>query len=166
MASVSPVPEPGGAGANLVVELRQAASASLAAVGGKALNLGRLAAADFPVTPGFCLTTAAYRKAAQAGLAAFLSKYGHRAVAEIDLGMPRWAEEPDHLLGMISNYLRVEDPEQAPDGRAEPEYTKVPPPVQAPAPQGPGGRRGRSSSVCRATSSRRTRHAPGLAPAA
>jgi pyruvate,water dikinase len=52
---------------------------------------------------------------AQAGLRTFLSKYGHRAVAEIDLGMPRWAEEPDHLLGIISNYLRVEDPEQAPD---------------------------------------------------
>ncbi|MDR6416995.1 PEP/pyruvate-binding domain-containing protein [Pseudarthrobacter sulfonivorans] len=53
--------------------------------------------------------------AAQSGLRAFLSKYGHRAVAEIDLGMPRWFEEPDHLLGMISNYLRVEDPGQAPD---------------------------------------------------
>jgi pyruvate,water dikinase len=45
----------------------------------------------------------------------FLSRYGHRAVAEIDLGMPRWLEQPDHILGMISNYLRVEDPEQAPD---------------------------------------------------
>ncbi|WP_255771202.1 PEP/pyruvate-binding domain-containing protein [Pseudarthrobacter sulfonivorans] len=53
--------------------------------------------------------------AAQTGLREFLSKYGHRAVAEIDLGMPRWSEEPDHLLGMISNYLRVEDPGQAPD---------------------------------------------------
>lgn len=52
---------------------------------------------------------------AQAGLRTFLSKYGHRAVAEIDLGMPRWAEEPGHLLGMISNFLRVEDPDQAPD---------------------------------------------------
>ncbi|MDQ0076307.1 PEP/pyruvate-binding domain-containing protein [Arthrobacter oryzae] len=52
---------------------------------------------------------------AQSGLRKFLSKYGHRAVAEIDLGMPRWAEEPDHLFGMISNYLRVEDPQQAPD---------------------------------------------------
>ncbi|MDQ0822956.1 phosphohistidine swiveling domain-containing protein [Arthrobacter sp. V4I6] len=53
--------------------------------------------------------------AAQAGVRRFLARYGHRAVAEIDLGMPRWAEEPDHILGMISNYLRVEDPEQAPD---------------------------------------------------
>jgi phosphohistidine swiveling domain-containing protein len=52
---------------------------------------------------------------AQSGLHAFLACYGHRAVAEIDIGMPRWSEEPDHLLGMISNYLRVEDPEQGPD---------------------------------------------------
>ena len=29
--------------------------------------------------------------------------------------MPRWSEKPDHILGMISNYLQVEDPEQAPD---------------------------------------------------
>lgn len=50
-----------------------------------------------------------------AQLQEFLAKYGHRAVAEIDLGMPRWFEEPDHILGMISNYLRVEDPGQAPD---------------------------------------------------
>ena len=52
---------------------------------------------------------------AQAGLRRFLERYGHRAVAEIDLGMPRWSEKPDHILGMISNYLRVEDPELAPD---------------------------------------------------
>ncbi len=52
---------------------------------------------------------------AQEGVRSFLARYGHRAVAEIDLGMPRWSEEPDHILGMISNYLRVEDPEQAPD---------------------------------------------------
>ncbi|WP_427134380.1 PEP/pyruvate-binding domain-containing protein [Pseudarthrobacter sp. S9] len=52
---------------------------------------------------------------AQAGLRGFLARYGHRAVAEIDLGMPRWSEMPDHILGMISNYLRVLDPEQAPD---------------------------------------------------
>lgn len=52
---------------------------------------------------------------AQSGLQEFLSKYGHRAVAEIDLGIPRWCEEPDHILGMISNYLREEGPEQAPD---------------------------------------------------
>ncbi|SDL07001.1 pyruvate, water dikinase [Arthrobacter sp. ov407] len=52
---------------------------------------------------------------AQTGLHGFLNRYGHRAVAEIDLGMPRWSEKPDHIFGMISNYLHVEDPEQAPD---------------------------------------------------
>lgn len=51
----------------------------------------------------------------QAGLADFLGAYGHRGVAEIDLGLPRWSEDPAHVLGMISNYLRLEDPELAPD---------------------------------------------------
>jgi phosphohistidine swiveling domain-containing protein len=59
--------------------------------------------------------TGALPGAAQAGVRRFLERYGHRAVAEIDLGMPRWSEKPDHILGMISNYLRVEDPGQAPD---------------------------------------------------
>ncbi|QIN81700.1 phosphoenolpyruvate synthase [Rubrobacter tropicus] len=51
----------------------------------------------------------------QEGLARFLGVYGHRAVAEIDLGLPRWSENPTHVLGVISNYLRLEDPARAPD---------------------------------------------------
>lgn len=51
----------------------------------------------------------------QDGLAGFLEQYGHRAVAEIDLGMPRWSDEPEHLLGVLANYLRLDDPELAPD---------------------------------------------------
>jgi phosphohistidine swiveling domain-containing protein len=53
--------------------------------------------------------------AVQAGLEAFLGRYGHRAVAEIDLGMPRWSEDPTHILGVLANYLRLDDPAQAPD---------------------------------------------------
>jgi pyruvate,water dikinase len=53
--------------------------------------------------------------AVQAGLAAFLGRYGHRAVAEIDLGLPRWSEDPTHILGVLANYLRLDDPAQAPD---------------------------------------------------
>jgi phosphoenolpyruvate synthase/pyruvate phosphate dikinase len=49
----------------------------------------------------------------QAGLATFLERYGHRAVAEIDLGMPRWRDDPAHLLGVLANYLRL--PPSAPD---------------------------------------------------
>ncbi|WP_017199003.1 PEP/pyruvate-binding domain-containing protein [Arthrobacter sp. M2012083] len=53
--------------------------------------------------------------AAQAGLERFLRKYGHRAVAEIDLGMPRWSDDPTHILGVIANYLRLSDGAEAPD---------------------------------------------------
>jgi pyruvate,water dikinase len=64
----------------------------------------------------------------QRGLAAFLDRYGHRAVAEIDLGLPRWADDPSHLLGALANYLALGDASQAPDaqfrrGAAEAERT-------------------------------------------
>ncbi|MGH3568025.1 MAG: PEP/pyruvate-binding domain-containing protein [Pseudonocardia sp.] len=51
----------------------------------------------------------------QGGLAAFLRRHGHRAVAEIDLGMPRWSDDPTHVLGVLANYLRLDDPDLAPD---------------------------------------------------
>jgi pyruvate,water dikinase len=53
------------------------------------------------------------------GLAAFLDDYGHRGVAEVDLGVPRWAEDPTPVFAALANYLRVTDPEQAPDRRFE-----------------------------------------------
>src|SRR5215210_3039048 len=57
----------------------------------------------------------------QSNLADFLRLYGHRGVAEIDLGLPRWSEDPAYILGVLANYLRLDDPEAAPDvqfGRA------------------------------------------------
>ncbi|WP_307080352.1 PEP/pyruvate-binding domain-containing protein [Arthrobacter pascens] len=51
----------------------------------------------------------------QAGLTRFMDRYGHRAVAEIDVGMPRWSDDPTHILGVLANYLRLEDPTLAPD---------------------------------------------------
>jgi phosphohistidine swiveling domain-containing protein len=51
----------------------------------------------------------------QRELSAFLDKYGHRAVAEIDIGVPRWSEDPAHILGVLANYLRLDDPKRAPD---------------------------------------------------
>ncbi len=50
----------------------------------------------------------------QEGLAAFLQTYGHRAVAEIDLGMPRWSDDPSHLFGAIKNYLRLSADDRSP----------------------------------------------------
>lgn len=51
----------------------------------------------------------------QSGLRDFLGRYGHRAVAEIDVGMPRWSDDPTHILGVLANYLRMDDPALAPD---------------------------------------------------
>ncbi|HJQ28676.1 MAG TPA: PEP/pyruvate-binding domain-containing protein, partial [Rubrobacter sp.] len=51
----------------------------------------------------------------QSSLADFLLLYGHRGVAEIDLGLPRWSEDPTYILGVIANYLRLDDPRAAPD---------------------------------------------------
>src|SRR3954447_19174881 len=49
--------------AALVVDLADLSAASVAAVGGKAANLGELIRTGFDVPPGFCVTTAAYRQA-------------------------------------------------------------------------------------------------------
>jgi rifampicin phosphotransferase len=57
----------------------------------------------------------------QGGLTDFLRHYGHRGVAEIDLGLPRWSEDPTYIMGVLANYLRLDDPRSAPDvqfGRA------------------------------------------------
>ncbi|MBB6550542.1 PEP/pyruvate-binding domain-containing protein [Nonomuraea rubra] len=51
------------------------------------------------------------------GMTGFLATYGMRAAAEIDVGVPHWDEDPAPLFATIANYLRVDDPEQAPDLR-------------------------------------------------
>ncbi len=51
----------------------------------------------------------------QDGLTGFLATYGHRCVAEVDLGVPRWADDPRYVFGVLANYLRLEDPSLAPD---------------------------------------------------
>jgi pyruvate,water dikinase len=53
--------------------------------------------------------------ALQRELTAFLARYGHRTIAEIDIGVPRWSEDPAHLLGAIANYQRVDEAAVAPD---------------------------------------------------
>lgn len=51
----------------------------------------------------------------QQGLEDFLARHGHRAVAEIDVGMPRWSDDPTYVLGVLANYLRLKDPDLAPN---------------------------------------------------
>ena len=51
----------------------------------------------------------------QQDLARFLQEYGHLAIAELDLGVPRWSEDPETVLTSLVNYQQVCDPAQAPD---------------------------------------------------
>jgi pyruvate,water dikinase len=86
---------------------------------GTRLRSDPAAAAALRGTPAADLA-ARYREGAlpaelQRGLAAFLGRHGHRAVAEIDVGVPRWAEDPTYVLGVLANYLRLDDPASAPD---------------------------------------------------
>lgn len=53
--------------------------------------------------------------AAQLALNRFMARYGSRGLAEIDLGRPRWSEDPTHVIEVVAGYLQITDPAQAPD---------------------------------------------------
>lgn len=53
--------------------------------------------------------------ALQKGLEGFLREYGYRGIAEIDLGLRRWGDDPAHLLQTLASYLQISNPEQEPD---------------------------------------------------
>ncbi len=52
---------------------------------------------------------------AQNALTVFLDRYGMRGNGEIDFGRKRWREDPTPLMQSLQSYLRIEDPDQAPD---------------------------------------------------
>ena len=43
----------------------------------------------------------------------FLAKYGHRSHQEIDIGVPRWQEDPGYVIGLIQAYINQKNYEQA-----------------------------------------------------
>ena len=45
----------------------------------------------------------------------FIARYGGRGLGEIDLGSPRWAEEPTHIFEMLLPYIDIDDPDRQPD---------------------------------------------------
>ncbi|RRO18282.1 pyruvate, water dikinase [Saccharopolyspora rhizosphaerae] len=53
------------------------------------------------------------------GMEDFLARYGHRAPAEVDVGVPRWSEDPTQIFATIAGYLRISDPAHNPDRRFE-----------------------------------------------
>lgn len=53
-------------------------------------------------------------EAAQAAIVRFMERYGMRGVAEIDMGQPRWREEPTSIMQTLQSYLQIPE-EMAPD---------------------------------------------------
>ena len=51
---------------------------------------------------------------AQAAIGRFMDRYGMRGVGEIDLGQPRWREDPAPVMRTLQSYLEI-DPASAPD---------------------------------------------------
>ncbi len=99
----------------LVVTLGDPRSAETALVGGKAGQLGRLAS-HFPVPPGFCLTTAAYRAApgdssaipvaVRESLAAAYSRLGEPSVAVRSSAVDEDGSGSS-FAGQLETYLNV-----------------------------------------------------------
>jgi pyruvate,water dikinase len=52
---------------------------------------------------------------AQAAVSDFLDRYGMRGPGEIDLGRPRWREDPRPIMQVLGSYLQIEEADQAPD---------------------------------------------------
>jgi pyruvate,water dikinase len=52
---------------------------------------------------------------AQELLDGFISSYGFRGIAEIDIGRLRWREKPDYVMQIIKNYLTIENTEASPE---------------------------------------------------
>ena len=48
-------------------------------------------------------------------VARFLARYGMRGVAEIDIGHPRWRENPVQVMQTLQSYLSIENPDAAPE---------------------------------------------------
>ena len=51
---------------------------------------------------------------AQTAVSQFMAEYGMRGLAEIDIGQPRWRENPVHIMQVLQSYLQITDPDQAP----------------------------------------------------
>ena len=52
---------------------------------------------------------------AQQAIARFLDRYGMRGLGEIDMGRPRWQENPVPIMQTMKSYLQIEDGNMAPD---------------------------------------------------
>ncbi len=57
------------------------------------------------------------REPAQSAVATFLNRYGMRGVGEVDLGRPRWSDEPAPVMQALQNYQQIDEPALEPDAQ-------------------------------------------------
>jgi pyruvate,water dikinase len=53
--------------------------------------------------------------AAQKAVTGFMTRYGMRGVGEIDIGLPRWRDDPIPVMQTLQSYLQITYEEAAPD---------------------------------------------------
>jgi pyruvate,water dikinase len=51
----------------------------------------------------------------QQGMVGFLEEYGHQSVSELDLGVPRWSEDPTYVFELLTGYVEMQESRLAPD---------------------------------------------------
>ncbi len=64
--------------------------------------------------------------AAQTAVADFLQTYGVRGVGEIDLGRPRWSDDPTHIFQVLQSYLQIGESASSPEAVFRRGAEKVP----------------------------------------
>jgi pyruvate,water dikinase len=99
---------------------------------------------------------------AQTALGQFLDRYGMRGIAEIDIGRPRWREDPRQLIGVLQSYLGIEDVNQAPPAVFERGAASAEKTIEALVDQLRGTRHGWLKSRLARWAARRVRELAGL----
>ncbi len=62
-----------------------------------------------------CFLESTLPATAQQIVGVFMEKYGARGLGEIDIGRPRWREQPEHIFQTLQSYLQITDPALSPD---------------------------------------------------
>ncbi|MCZ7574824.1 MAG: PEP-utilizing enzyme [Ardenticatenaceae bacterium] len=99
---------------NVTTEMDLALWATARAIKADPASTARFAQADAPALAADFLAGRLPGQA-QTAIAEFLQDYGMRGIAEIDIGRPRWCDDPTPIMQVLGSYLRIEDASQAPD---------------------------------------------------
>jgi phosphohistidine swiveling domain-containing protein len=99
---------------NVTTEMDLTLWATACAVKADPASAARFRGSDAP-TLAADYATGQLPDAAQRAIEGFMRRYGVRGVAEIDLGRPRWREDPTSIMQVLQSYLHIENADQAPD---------------------------------------------------